>query len=314
MKFMLTLSLLFISFVASASPEDDVQTMYVSYYGRPADPGGFEYWVNRLSEEGWSTHFINAFGNSAEYVNRFGGLSSAELVDNLYIQILNRHAEPGGLNWYTNLLDTGQRSLSEIAVEIAGGVQNDDVITLDNKVYVAHYFTEEVARTGHAYGDTEIDDAVSIVALVDSSDQSVSVALNAVDSFIGSSTNEEIWVHIDYMGEGFENRSIGGICLVPTGRMLLLDASRSTLEIEPYGCIMTHGSPCNYYYSAWAIDEVSVIQPSQAELDELDCGRAGTDAFGQPRCIRTWYSVQLPTGFHPVEYVAGCATYYPFEY
>jgi hypothetical protein len=180
----------FLTPVASfAGPEDDVQTMYVAYYGRPADPGGYEYWVNRLLIEGWSTYFINSFGNSDEYTNRFGGLSAMELVDNLYLQILNRHAEPDGLNWYTTLLETGQSSLAEIAVDIAGGVQNDDAITLGNKIYVAHYFTYEIYRTGHAYGPSEIDDAVGIIALVGSMEESVMQGLAAVDYFISGSGN-----------------------------------------------------------------------------------------------------------------------------
>ncbi len=75
-----------------------VQQMYVAYYGRPGDPAGVEYWAGRLAAVGgnWIADLVNAFGNSAEYTERFGELSNEALIDNLYQQLFNRTAEPVG--------------------------------------------------------------------------------------------------------------------------------------------------------------------------------------------------------------------------
>jgi hypothetical protein len=99
--------------------------------------------------------------------------------------------------------------------------------------------------------------------------------------------------------------------------MQLVDASGDRLPIEPWGCITLGGSWKNYYYSAWAIDQASKTQPSQEELDKMICDKniTGEDAFGDDRCIAEWYPVDLPAGFLPVQYNAGCALFdVPFDF
>ena len=50
-----------------------MQKAYVSYYGRPADPGGLGYWAARMDAEGGSlTAIIAAFGYSEEFNRRYG--------------------------------------------------------------------------------------------------------------------------------------------------------------------------------------------------------------------------------------------------
>ena len=84
-----------------------VQTIYVAYYGRPGDPGGVDYWATRLDNRGNLDAIIDAFGDSEEYVNNYGGLESEELVETLFLQILGRGADPEGLQFYTGLLGSG---------------------------------------------------------------------------------------------------------------------------------------------------------------------------------------------------------------
>ena len=60
---------------------EDVEGMYLAYYGRPGDPGGVDYWAQRLDEAGGGFHeIIDEFGTSEEYTVRFGNLTEAVLV------------------------------------------------------------------------------------------------------------------------------------------------------------------------------------------------------------------------------------------
>ena len=194
------MTFLAIPFVANATTtyETQVQQMYVAYYGRPGDPGGVDYWAERLEAEGgnWISDLVNAFGTSTEYTDRFGSLSADALIDNLYQQLFNRGPDPVGLSFYIDLLNgtnqsglnpsLRQSTLAEIALDISNGVQGQDVITLDNKLYVAEYFTESIIETGRSYEADDIPAAVAIISIVDASDESVTDGMAAVDDFMAT--------------------------------------------------------------------------------------------------------------------------------
>ncbi len=187
---------------AYTSYESQVQQMYVAYYGRPGDPGGIDYWADRLAAENgnWIADLVNAFGTSEEYTERFGAMSDDELIGNLYQQLFNRDPDPLGQSFYVDLLNRTNQSglnpslnystLAEIALDISNGAQGEDIATLDNKLYVAAYFTNEIIATGRTYVLTDIPDAVEIVSIVGPTNQSVSDGLAAVDAFIATPEGE----------------------------------------------------------------------------------------------------------------------------
>jgi len=178
-----------------------VQQMYVAYYGRPGDPAGVEYWSDRLAQAGgnWIADLVDAFGNSDEYISRFGAFGDAQLIDNLYGQLFNRAAEPLGRTFYIDLLggtnqsgfnpDGRQSTLAQIALDIANGAQNDDLTILQNKIAVAEYFTERVLSTGRSYTSNDIGEAVEIISAVDNTNASVVAARARVDDFVGEAVN-----------------------------------------------------------------------------------------------------------------------------
>jgi Ca2+-binding RTX toxin-like protein len=158
-----------------------IQQLYIAYYGRPADPGGRDYWVGRLEDNGGDLgEVIDAFATSAEFDDRFGTLAEQDLIDNLYQQILGRPAENEGLEFYTGMLARGESSLIELALDITNGAQGDDEIAIQKRVEVADRFTRDVAERGLDYGDIEA--AGQIVA---------NVAANTnVAEYIQSAVNE----------------------------------------------------------------------------------------------------------------------------
>jgi V8-like Glu-specific endopeptidase len=120
-----------------------IQTLYVAYYGRPADPSGYRYWHGRLETEDLAT-VERAFGHSVEFDQRFGGMDGRTLIDNIYRNLFNRAPEEGGLNYYADGLATGRFDLPEIARRIAEGAQGKDQLVLDNKLLTAARFSETV--------------------------------------------------------------------------------------------------------------------------------------------------------------------------
>lgn len=135
---------------------DDVQAMYVAYYGRPADPAGIEYWAGLLEQAGGDPGSISqSFGDSQEFIDNYGGLSDQELVSGLYRQLFDRDPDSEGLTFYVNELQSGAMSLADIALAIAEGAQGADAVAWQAKLAAADTFTAGLASTPggqQAYG------------------------------------------------------------------------------------------------------------------------------------------------------------------
>lgn len=133
-----------------------IQEAYVAYYGRPGDPGGVAYWADRLEKAAGSlAEIIGAFGDSAEFVERYGNLSFSELVNSIYQQCFNRDAEAGGLNYYVTELQEGRKTLQSITLDVLYGAQNEDKDTVDRKVEFAELFTSQVESGAIQYSGTQ---------------------------------------------------------------------------------------------------------------------------------------------------------------
>lgn len=118
-----------------------IQKLYIGYYGRPAEPGGLAFWVNKLEEEGLQ-NVLGAFANSQESAELYGEQPDSEsLVTAIYQQLLNRDPDTGGLNFYVTNLDNGRFTPEEIIIAIIDGAQNEDLTLIDNKVEVSEAFT-----------------------------------------------------------------------------------------------------------------------------------------------------------------------------
>ncbi|WP_417420259.1 DUF4214 domain-containing protein [Halomonas sp.] len=145
---------------------DLAQTLYVAYYGRPADKAGLEFWADEIEASG-AAAVVSVFGNSEEYVARFGDHSSEELVNSIYQQAFNRDADEGGLAFYTEKLESGELDLASIALTIVENAANDDAqdaTVLENKVAAANAFT---AAAGNDYaGNDAADYAAEFLASV----------------------------------------------------------------------------------------------------------------------------------------------------
>jgi len=163
------------------------QQLYVSYYGRPADPAGLDFWVQRLTEAGDNADQVLAdFGASAEYTALTAGQTNRQVVNNLYQQMFNRDADEAGLTFYLERLESGTSSLASIALDIANGVEGTDADALGNKVEVSNTFTAALrARDDNPlYGERQLDGARELLADVDGSAASRTAGNTAAASFV----------------------------------------------------------------------------------------------------------------------------------
>lgn len=157
--------------LGSAAAREAVQKAYIAYYGRPADPQGLNYWAQRLDAEGGNLRaIIDAFGQSGEFVRRYGALGANDLVAGLYQQLFGRTPDADGQAFYVRALTTGSKTLQAIALDVLYGAQNNDIVRITHKYNAAAYFTQQV-RMGCSYGTEQagvqylgaVTDAASLV-------------------------------------------------------------------------------------------------------------------------------------------------------
>ncbi|WP_158702841.1 DUF4214 domain-containing protein [Melaminivora suipulveris] len=160
---------------------------YVSYYGRPADYEGLVWWADRLEHEGGKLDsIIDAFGKSPEFTERYGKLTPAQLITGLFQQLFGRSPDPAGLDYYTKLLTSGQRSLQNIALDVMGGALNEDAQVLNQRLAAARRFTSGAAAPGVDSAHFDAEAMVAVLAGVDAKPASTQQACRAFGAMLAT--------------------------------------------------------------------------------------------------------------------------------
>jgi S-layer protein len=126
----------------TAATATEIQTLYVAYFNRPADPLGLQV----LQNSGASLQTLAAgFSASKEYSDTYAGKTPLDLVDSIYMNLFGRHAEPAGLLFWATRLQSGQDTFASIVLTIASNAQDDgtnnDLTAINSKVAAAAAFT-----------------------------------------------------------------------------------------------------------------------------------------------------------------------------
>lgn len=97
----------------------DVVRYYHTVIDRQPDAGGLSYWIDRR-EQGLSlTQMSEAFVTSPEFQNRYGSLSNAGFVAQLYLNALDRPGDAGGIAYWGGLLDAGAITRADVVAGFA---------------------------------------------------------------------------------------------------------------------------------------------------------------------------------------------------
>ena len=135
--------------MATASSLTLTQKLYVAYYGRPADPFGLEAWATMIDKNGGavSVDIVNQFGSSAEANSLFGGKTTAQKVNAIYLQCFGREAETDGLRAWVQAIDSGRVTQAGAMLEILNGASGSDATAVANKLSIASAFTSALVAS-----------------------------------------------------------------------------------------------------------------------------------------------------------------------
>ena len=177
--------------MATASSLTLTQKLYVAYYGRPADPFGLEAWATMIDKNGGavSVDIVNQFGSSAEANSLFGGKTTAQKVNAIYLQCFGREAETDGLRAWVQAIDSGRVTQAGAMLEILNGASGSDATAVANKLSIASAFTSALDTTPEitAYaGDTAASQARSFLGAVTADASTLNAASNTLNTVITS--------------------------------------------------------------------------------------------------------------------------------
>jgi len=154
---------------------DVVQKLYVSFFGRPADPSGLANFEAALAganapEDAQSLvlayktnatvkQLIDSFGTSKESMALYGSGTTTDFVTAIFNNVLNRAPQSGGLSFWVTAIDSGSATRGNAALGIlAGALANQtaqgvlDAELITNRIAAATTFTTDIQTPAELRG------------------------------------------------------------------------------------------------------------------------------------------------------------------
>ena len=195
--------------LASLSLDQQTELIYIGYYNRSADAGGFYFWEGQdatAQADGQSaavalTNIANSFTPQAETIAIYPFLSNptpnfsnptvqaglTTFLENVYNNLFGHAADSGGLSYWTGQIETGAVGLGAAVLAISAGAQGSDATILQNKITVALEFTSLTNAADLPTNSALLAEANNTLVGVDGTylnDASVTTAVAAIAPWI----------------------------------------------------------------------------------------------------------------------------------
>lgn len=124
---------------------ESVMELYTAYFNRAADRDGVDYWLNEMDKNGWSIDMVaQSFADQTEYTNLYGGMTNAQIVSQVYNNVLNRDADAAGAAYWESELNKGTFKVNQLIQAVVNAAKEDvdnlgDDNVLANKNAVSQY-------------------------------------------------------------------------------------------------------------------------------------------------------------------------------
>lgn len=146
-----------------------VQDLYVAYFARAADRGGFDYWSALLDGDPANARLpliSSGFAASQEYKAEYSQATNAEKVNAVYQNLFSREAEATGRDFWVRALDAGQMTIDNAVTMIAAGAQGSDLYAYGAKVNVAQAITTAIDTPAEAQAYTGPSAVAAVTAYI----------------------------------------------------------------------------------------------------------------------------------------------------
>jgi len=125
--------------------QNQVDTMYIAYFGRPVDPSGEDYYSNLMASKNGSFSAMNYdFFMSKEAQDIYGSMGINAKVNAFYQNLFGHDADAAGLTYWVGLINAGTITLPDAAYTIAFNAGAADAAILAAKLASAKIWTTHV--------------------------------------------------------------------------------------------------------------------------------------------------------------------------
>ncbi|MGL5113955.1 MAG: DUF4214 domain-containing protein [Beijerinckiaceae bacterium] len=104
----------------------DIARLYEAGLDRRFDAGGMNFWIDRFEAGQSLVQLGQVFLDSVEFTTRFGdddAMSATQFATRMYLNVLNRNPDQGGLNFWVQKMNTGA-SREQLLVDFALSPEN----------------------------------------------------------------------------------------------------------------------------------------------------------------------------------------------
>jgi hypothetical protein len=136
---------------APVTADDQLATLYITYYDRAPDAEGYAYWKNMMEQHGWSLYDVSrGFAEHPRFAQEYAGQSDEEIAAKLYINTFGIEGEQDGIDFWTEQI--GQRPLHEVIADFNVSGLNLDLTALyeqgqlSEEVYTLAYQRQSVLK------------------------------------------------------------------------------------------------------------------------------------------------------------------------
>ncbi|MDO1584598.1 DUF4214 domain-containing protein [Rhizobium oryzicola] len=130
--------------MAATLSEDQVQKLYIAYFGRPADPVGLKYWSSQLDAGVAVAKIAATFSSTQESIDFYRGTTDGGRITAIYQNLFGRAPEPAGLQFWSTSLSSGKITIADAVVFIMNAAASTDATIVSNKVQAANAFTANI--------------------------------------------------------------------------------------------------------------------------------------------------------------------------
>ncbi|WP_137279523.1 beta strand repeat-containing protein [Pseudomonas rhizoryzae] len=158
-----------------------VESLYLAYFGRPAEPAGLAYWTSQTNA---TVDQISAsFAQQPEYTSVYGGLTRAQTINQLYQNLFGRTASSTELTYWQNSTDI---TVDRMALALTNGATGTDRLLLDGKTQFATAATANLSSTATASDAKAALTGAQIITAVSNTGSATTQSLSA---YLAASTS-----------------------------------------------------------------------------------------------------------------------------
>lgn len=102
--------------------------LYWAFFLRAPDKPGLDYWTKRLTNGASLASVAKQFAASSEFQSKYGSKTNQQFVTLIYQNIFDRDPDAGGLAYWTNKLDTKQKTRGDVMVNFSESSEGKRVL------------------------------------------------------------------------------------------------------------------------------------------------------------------------------------------